>query len=282
METFGLAQQRALCTPTVSQHQSQRMKEIYVVSPNMRENLRRGQGLLRDPEIRKQRRQPPDTAHRPERLRKLRSLMSVLQKDQMERAHERHRQRLLELGFDRLEDYLIDRYGRRQTSLHQIRAELGASHDFVSRAVDQLGLKRVRGVPGSRAEHVAARRQRRLRELGFDNFAEYLRNRYVEKGWTSHQVARELGVHYQFVTGSLRDAGISLRQATQASLLARVRRRAELERAIAERFGFPSFVAYLADRVGHGASPGVLAREAGVRYHFMAFACRQLRVEPTP
>ncbi|MGH7760255.1 MAG: hypothetical protein ACREOY_02400, partial [Candidatus Dormibacteraceae bacterium] len=199
VEAFGLAQQRALCTPSVSTDQSRRMKGIYVASPDMRENLRRGQGLLKDPEVRKQWRQPRDTARRPERLLKLKELMGVLQQGQTDLVRERRRRRLLELGFEDLDAYLSDRYVDRQMTLREIATELGAGNEFVSRAVAQLGLKQVLRRPGRRLEPPEARRRRRLQELGFENLEEYLRIRYVDEGWTSHDIARELGVHYSFV-----------------------------------------------------------------------------------
>ena len=127
---------------------------------------------------------------------------------------------MAELGLAGVRAYLVDRLVARAWTLAQLMEELGAAPTTVRRLLDQHGVRRVgptrrqRAVPGRglgpRAQaHVAQqRRQARLMELGFAGVDEYLRDRFVRRGWSVRRLSAELGVGHGWLDQQLQRLGL--------------------------------------------------------------------------
>jgi hypothetical protein len=114
--------------------------------------------------------------------------------------------RVAALGFPSVRAYLVDRLAAQVWTLAQVAAELGAAAATLRRLLDQHGIRRVAPTRRQRAAAAAARgpqqetraveqrRQARLAELGFAALDEYLRDRYVGRGWSVRRLDAELGV----------------------------------------------------------------------------------------
>jgi hypothetical protein len=111
--------------------------------------------------------------------------------------------------------YLVDRLVERAWSLAQVVDDLDAAPTTVWRLLDQHGVQRVgptlrqRAVPGrglgpQAQAHVAQqRRQARLAELGFAGIDEYLRDRFVGRGWSVRRLCAELEVGHGWLDRQL-------------------------------------------------------------------------------
>jgi hypothetical protein len=125
-----------------------------------------------------------------------------------------------ELGSPSVRAYLVDRLVTKAWTLAQLTAELGAAPTTVRRLLDQHGVRRVGPTPRQRAvrgrglgpraqAHVAQqRRQARLMELGFAGIDEYLRDRFVGRGWSVRRLCAELGVGHGWLDGQLARLGL--------------------------------------------------------------------------
>ena len=102
--------------------------------------------------------------------------------------------------------YLVDRLVTQAWTLREVVGELGAAPATVRRLLDHYSVRRVVPTRRQRAAAEAAkgpqnqaraseqRRQARLAELGFAEVGEYLRDRYVRRGWPVRRLCAELGV----------------------------------------------------------------------------------------
>jgi hypothetical protein len=122
------------------------------------------------------------------------------------------------LGFADVEAYLVDRVVERAWLLAEVAAELGAHRVTVRRLLGHSGIRRVRRTPaeraaadtGRRVQAVGwqARRAARLAEFGFADLAGYLKERYVEQGWSVKRMRAELGVGRRWLVGELARLGL--------------------------------------------------------------------------
>ncbi len=99
-------------------------------------------------------------------------------------------------------------------------AELGAAPTTVRRLLDHYQVRRARPTRRQRAGAEAAsgphkqlravqqRRQARLGELGFAALEEYLRDRYVGRGWSVRRLCAELGVGHGWLDRQLTRLGL--------------------------------------------------------------------------
>ncbi len=62
--------------------------------------------------------------------------------------------------------------------------------------------------PTKQARAVQQRRQARLAELGFAALEDYLRDRYVGRGWSVRRLCAELGVGHQWIATQLDQLGL--------------------------------------------------------------------------
>ncbi len=116
--------------------------------------------------------------------------------------------------------YLVDRLAERAWSLAQLIEELGAAPPTVRRLLDQYGVQRVgptqrqravagRGLgPKAQARAAQQRRQARLAELRFAGIEEYLRDRYVQEGWSLRRMGGELRVGHGWLCEQLTRLGL--------------------------------------------------------------------------
>jgi AraC-like DNA-binding protein len=120
-------------------------------------------------------------------------------------AQQRATARIAELGFAGMRAYLVDRLVTRAWTLAEVASELGAAPSTLRRLLDQHEVRRVaptrrqhstpqqQSGPQKQARSVQQRRQARLAELGFAALEEYLRDRYVGRGWSVRRLCDELG-----------------------------------------------------------------------------------------
>jgi hypothetical protein len=125
----------------------------------------------------------------------------LLARQRQRTAQRRVATRVAELGFGSVRAYLVDRLVAQAWPLAQLVEDLGAAPTTVRRLLDQHGVRRVgptrrqravagRGLgPRAQAHAAQQRRQARLRELGFGGIDEYLRDRFVGRGWSVRRLA---------------------------------------------------------------------------------------------
>jgi hypothetical protein len=98
-------------------------------------------------------------------------------------------------------------------------SELGATPATVRRLLDQHQVRRVALTRRQRAAADAAsgpkqqaraaqRRQARLAELGFAEVDDYLRDRFVGRGWSVRRLGAELGVGHGWLDQQLTRLGL--------------------------------------------------------------------------
>ncbi len=128
--------------------------------------------------------------------------------------------RVAELGFGSVRAYLMDRLVTKAWTLRQVEDELGAAPATVRRLLDQHQVRRVAPTrrqraaataaigPAKQAQAVQQRRQARLTELGFADLEEYVRDRYLTRGWSLRRLCAELGVGYDWLDQQLTQLGL--------------------------------------------------------------------------
>jgi len=146
-------------------------------------------------------------------------------------------------------------------SLASISREAGLHKDWLSRhlaTVDPAVAEEVTDHRSRRHRSADARWLPTVRRLGFDTVPAYLADRHVAQRRTIGAMARELGLPRAAVESALARHDIAhVPHAT--SRARREERRAEL----AERFGHPTFAAYVTDRRAAGLSWRAIAAECG-------------------
>jgi hypothetical protein len=126
--------------------------------------------------------------------------------------------RVGELGFAGVRAYLVDRPAAQAWTLAEVAAELDAARSTLRRLLDHHQVRRVAPTRRQRAAGKAAngpkqqaraaqRRQARLAELGFEGLGEYLRDRYVGRGWSLRRLCAELGAGHEWVDRQLQRLG---------------------------------------------------------------------------
>jgi AraC-like DNA-binding protein len=135
-------------------------------------------------------------------------------------ADQRAATRAAELGFAGVRAYLEDRLVTHAWTLEEVAAELGTAPSTLRRLLDHYGIRRVAPTRRQRAAAEAAsgpqkelravqqRRQARLAELGFAALEEYLRDRYVGRGWSVRRLGAELGVGHGWLDQQLTRLGL--------------------------------------------------------------------------
>lgn len=166
----------------------------------------------------------------------------------------RHEQEVAErLGFGEFEAYYRDRRARGWT-INEIAQEAGHDRQWLRVARDRYESTSVH----HHRLHAERRHTLTAIGLGFPDLDSYLRQRHVQEGRGTTELAHELGVDAHQVHGLLERRGI-LRPADDLK-----RKRAAEERAaVAVQLGFDSFAAYLDDRRARGWTIVDIAREAG-------------------
>jgi AraC-like DNA-binding protein len=135
-------------------------------------------------------------------------------------AQQRVAAQAAELGFEGVRAYLVDRLVARAWTLEEVVGELGAGPATVRRLLDHHEVRRVAPTgrqrvaaaaasgPQEQARAVRQRCQARLAELGFAELDEYLRDRYVRRGWSVRRLRAELGVSHGWLSQQLTRLGL--------------------------------------------------------------------------
>jgi AraC-like DNA-binding protein len=143
----------------------------------------------------------------------------LLARQRQRAAQQRAAARVAELGYDGVRAYLVDRLVTQAWTRAEVDAELGAAPSTLRRLLDHYQVQRVAPTQRQRAvlgrglgprvqAHVAQqRRQARLMELGFAGIDEYLRDRYVGRGWSVWRLGAELGVGHGWLDRQLAGSG---------------------------------------------------------------------------
>jgi AraC-like DNA-binding protein len=144
----------------------------------------------------------------------------LLARQRQHAAQQRVTIRVAQLGFESVRAYLAVRLITRAWTLDEVTAELGAAPTTVRRLLDHYQVRRARPTRRQRAGAEAAsgphkqlravqqRRQARLGELGFAALEEYLRDRYVGRGWSVRRLCAELGVGHGWLDRQLTRLGL--------------------------------------------------------------------------
>jgi hypothetical protein len=135
-------------------------------------------------------------------------------------AQQRAAARAAELGFGSVRAYLVDRLVTRAWTLEEVMGELGTARGTLRRLLDHHQVRRVAPTRRQRAAATTARgpttqprvverrRRARLVELGFAEVDDYLRDRYVRRGWSVRRLGAELGAGHGWVDKQLRRLGL--------------------------------------------------------------------------
>jgi hypothetical protein len=135
-------------------------------------------------------------------------------------AEQRAAARAAELGFESVRAYLLDRVVAQAWTLEEVAGELGAVPSTLRRLLDQHQVRRVAPTRRQRAaadaasgpkQQARAARQRcqaRLAKLGFAAVDDYLRDRYVGRGWSVRRMGAELGVSHGWLDQQLTRLGL--------------------------------------------------------------------------
>lgn len=117
-------------------------------------------------------------------------------------------------------------------------------------------------------ERRSAALQDRLAAAGFEDLAEYLRERYLA-GASLEVLAVETRLGRVRLRGALAQAGVPIRSSGQNTLAGRRSRALRAEGEVADRVGAEDLVAWLVQRRSAGASMSQLARETGRSTHWV-------------
>jgi hypothetical protein len=135
------------------------------------------------------------------------------------------------LGFADSEEMIRGCYVEENTTVADLAVALGCAEITVIAEMERLGVSRRpqrerlgqgRRALAARRAQVRAERQRRVRELGFDELASYLRARHHEQRWPRNLIARELGVTVPVVARLMRNERVP---ALRGLTVAKARRR---------------------------------------------------------
>lgn len=226
-EAFGLNAQRPLQAPAVSEAQAEGVRRRLQTDERLRAGMRKGLALARSGRLNQLGRQADiergralerrrRTVRQGERMGRLRAARFRADRDGRARG----------LGFADSEDMIRRRYVGGGATVAEVAAALGCAQITVIAEMDRLGIpRRPRNVRLAEGRHalaanraiVRARRERRARELGFDDLASYLRARHHEQRWPRNLIAAELGVTVPVVARLMRNEGVpALRGLTAA------------------------------------------------------------------
>jgi hypothetical protein len=135
-------------------------------------------------------------------------------------AQQRATDRAAILGFEGMRAYLMNRLVTRAWTLRQVEEELGVAPATLRHLLEQYQVRRVAPTgrqraaakaaagPATQAQAVQQRCQARLAELGFADLGDYLRDRYVGRGWPQRRLCVELRVGYDWLNQQLTRLGL--------------------------------------------------------------------------
>jgi hypothetical protein len=215
---FGLNAQRPLQAPGVSHAQAATLKQRLKTDRRLQAGMRQGLALARSGELNELGRQADAqrgralererrTAQQGEDLGRLRAAGFRARRD-------RHAQAL---GYLDAEDLLRQRYVKQGATVAELAAALDCAEITVTAEMDRFGIRRRpqqdrlalgRGVLAAKRAGVRAERETRVRALGFEDLASYLRTRHHHQRWPRNLIAEELGVTVGVVVRLMRREGV--------------------------------------------------------------------------
>jgi AraC-like DNA-binding protein len=157
--------------------------------------------------------------HLPQPPRRQQRARQQLARQRQRAAQQRAAARVARLGFPGVRAYLLDRLVTHAWTLAEVAAELGAARGTLRRLLDQHQVRRAAPTRRQRAAATAARgprqqaraaqrHQARLAELGFAGLDDYLRDRFVGRGWPVRRLCAELGVGHGWLDQQLTRLGL--------------------------------------------------------------------------
>jgi hypothetical protein len=215
---FGLNAQRPLQAPAVSRAQATTLKRRIQTDRRIQAGMRQGAALARSGQLNQLGRQSDAkrgramerqrrTVQQGARIGRLRAARYRAERDRWAQA----------LGYVDAADLLRQRYVDGDATVAELAAALGCAETTVTAEMDRLGIRRrpqdARLSQGRRAlaakrAGVRSEREARVRALGFDDLASYLRARHHQQRWPRHLIARELGVPVGAIVRLMRRGGV--------------------------------------------------------------------------
>ena len=215
---FGLAVQRPLQAPGVSEKQAASMKARIEREPRVREGMRIGLALARTGELNRLGRQADAERGRAlERRERTRAHGRQLGSGRAQRYRATRDARAQGLGFASAEALLRERYLIAGAPVSELAAELDCAEVTVISEMDRFGIARRaqeerlalgRVVLAARRAADRERHEARARSLGFETLADYLRTRHHVERWPQKLIADELGISVKVVARLLRQCGV--------------------------------------------------------------------------
>ena len=200
-ETFGLRARHPLQAPDLSELRRRTMTRLIRTDERVQAGVQVGLELARSGRLYAMRQQASSSsARRLEAVRVRQATARAMGEVRTKRLVAEREQRAQELGHPSLQAYLQEMHVVQRRALAEIARELGVGVGTVARDLDRLGIKRVpleeaRAAGRERwASAHAAKRESRLRELGFATVEEYLADR-AGRHMTQEAIAAELGIH---------------------------------------------------------------------------------------
>ena len=200
-ETFGLRARHPLQAPDLSELRRRTMTRLIRTDERVQAGVQIGLELARSGRLYAMRQEASSSsASRLEAVRVRQATALAMGKVRTKRLAAEREQRARELGHPSLQAYLQAVHVVERRSLAEIARGLSVGVGTVARDLDRLGIKRVpveeaRAAGRQRwASAHAAKRESRLRDLGFATIEEYLADR-AGRDMSQEAIAAELGIH---------------------------------------------------------------------------------------
>ena len=200
-EAFGLRARHPLQAPDLSELRRRTMTRLIQSDERVRAGVQVGLEMARSGRLYALRVEADASrARRLEAVRVRQATALAMGEIRSRRLVAERERRARELGHASLEAYLESAHAVERRPLADIARELGVSVGTISRDLERLGIARI---PVAEARSTgrrqwasahAERRERRMRELGFETLEQYIAHR-ERLGLTQDAIAVKLGVH---------------------------------------------------------------------------------------